>query len=182
MAILLVFLGGSTGIACIIGAETIWRLGADPSSANPGIGAAFVGCFLQVLFGLLILSAVAPMALSEERQRGSLDLLAATTLSTRVIVVGKWLGTFRLILFWTLGPATDLDLEQRRLQPAATDFLRTGAGRPRKPELVARWTTDRVRYALSRESEHDHGDRFRRRRTQTANRARTDGTSPHLVS
>src|SRR5262249_1107915 len=47
MAILLVFVGGSTGIACIIGAGTIWRHGADPFSSNPGIGAAFVGCILQ---------------------------------------------------------------------------------------------------------------------------------------
>src|SRR6516225_8148554 len=76
-------------------------------------------------------------------------------------------------LLWTLGSVPDLDLEQRRLQPAATNLLRTGAGRHGKPGLVARWTTDRVRYALSRESQHDHGDRFRRRRTQTANRART---------
>ena len=34
--------------------------------------------------------------MAEERQRGSLDILAATTLSTRTIVIGKWLGTFRL--------------------------------------------------------------------------------------
>src|SRR5207248_3183536 len=36
--------------------------------------------------------------------RGSLDLLAATTLSTPAIVLGKWLGTFRLVLPWTIGP------------------------------------------------------------------------------
>ena len=34
--------------------------------------------------------------MAEERQRGSLDILAATALSTRAIVIGKWLGTFRL--------------------------------------------------------------------------------------
>jgi ABC-type transport system involved in multi-copper enzyme maturation permease subunit len=101
---LLVLVGGSTGIACIIGADTIWRMGASPRSSNPGISAGLFGCLLQVLFGLLILSAVAPMSMSEKRHRGSLDLLAATRLSTRVIVLGKWLGTFRLILFWTLGP------------------------------------------------------------------------------
>ncbi len=59
---------------------------------------------IQLTFGLLILSAVAPTSMSEERQRGSLDLLATTTLSTRAIVVGKWLGTLRLVPFLALGP------------------------------------------------------------------------------
>ena len=51
-----------------------------------------------------MLSAVAPMSMSEERQRGSLDLLAATTLSTPTIVLGKWLGTLRLVLLLAIGP------------------------------------------------------------------------------
>ena len=59
---------------------------------------------LQVIFGLLMLSAVAPMSMSEERQRGSLDLLAATTLSTPTIVLGKWLGTLRLVPLLAIGP------------------------------------------------------------------------------
>jgi hypothetical protein len=41
--------------------------------------------------------------MAEERQRGSLDLLVATTLSTRAIVIGKWLGTFRLVAPMTIG-------------------------------------------------------------------------------
>jgi hypothetical protein len=51
-----------------------------------------------------MLSAVAPMAMSEERQRGSLDLLAATALSTRTIVLGKWLGTLRRVALLAVGP------------------------------------------------------------------------------
>jgi ABC-type transport system involved in multi-copper enzyme maturation permease subunit len=50
---------------------------------------------LQVSIGMLLLSVTAATALSEERVRGSLDVLMATTLSTREIVLGKWLGTFR---------------------------------------------------------------------------------------
>jgi hypothetical protein len=42
--------------------------------------------------------------MTEERQQGSLDLLAATTLSTRAIVLGKWLGTFRLAVLLAVGP------------------------------------------------------------------------------
>jgi ABC-type transport system involved in multi-copper enzyme maturation permease subunit len=52
---------------------------------------------LQVSVGLLLLSVTAATALAEERVRGSLDVLMATPLSTRQIVLGKWLGTFRLV-------------------------------------------------------------------------------------
>lgn len=51
----------------------------------------------QVSIGMLLLSVTAATSLSEERVRGSLDVLMATTLSTREIVLGKWLGTFRLV-------------------------------------------------------------------------------------
>jgi ABC-type transport system involved in multi-copper enzyme maturation permease subunit len=51
----------------------------------------------QVSMGLLLLSVTAATSLSEERVRGSLDVLMATSLTTRQIVVGKWLGTFRLV-------------------------------------------------------------------------------------
>jgi ABC-type transport system involved in multi-copper enzyme maturation permease subunit len=50
---------------------------------------------LQVSIGMLLLSVTASTSLSEERTRGSLDVLMATALSTRQIVLGKWLGTFR---------------------------------------------------------------------------------------
>lgn len=52
---------------------------------------------LQVSIGMLLLSVTAATSLAEERVRGSLDVLMATTLSTREIVLGKWLGTFRLV-------------------------------------------------------------------------------------
>src|SRR5262249_15116590 len=40
----------------------------------------------------------------EERQRGSLDVLLATPLSTRSIVLGKWWGTFRLVPLLAICP------------------------------------------------------------------------------
>jgi ABC-type transport system involved in multi-copper enzyme maturation permease subunit len=52
---------------------------------------------LQVSIGLLLLSVTAATSLGEERVRGSLDVLLATPLSTREIVLGKWLGSFRLV-------------------------------------------------------------------------------------
>ena len=62
------------------------------------------GAILQLIFGLLMLSAAAPTSMAEERQRGSLDLLAATTLSTPTIVLGKWLGTLRQVALLAIGP------------------------------------------------------------------------------
>ncbi len=50
---------------------------------------------MQVSAGLLLLSVSAVTSLAEERQRGSLDVLLATPLSTRSIVLGKWWGAFR---------------------------------------------------------------------------------------
>jgi ABC-type transport system involved in multi-copper enzyme maturation permease subunit len=52
---------------------------------------------LQVSAGLLLLSVTAATSLAEERVRGSLDVLLATPLSTREIVLGKWLGTYRAV-------------------------------------------------------------------------------------
>jgi hypothetical protein len=51
----------------------------------------------QVSIGMLLLSVTAATSLSEERVRGSLDVLMTTSLTTRAIVLGKWLGTFRLV-------------------------------------------------------------------------------------
>ncbi|MFI5454712.1 MAG: hypothetical protein ACHRXM_04615 [Isosphaerales bacterium] len=52
---------------------------------------------LQVSVGLLILSVTAATSLAEERVRGSLDVLMTTPLSSRQIVLGKWLGTYRRV-------------------------------------------------------------------------------------
>ncbi|QEH34250.1 ABC-2 family transporter protein [Aquisphaera giovannonii] len=50
---------------------------------------------IAAMLGLLLLSASAPTSLSEERVRGSLDILLSTTLTTREVVLGKWLAVFR---------------------------------------------------------------------------------------
>ncbi|MFI5459085.1 MAG: ABC transporter permease subunit [Isosphaerales bacterium] len=103
---LIVLVGGTTGIACVVGAFAVWRHGLPRPPMFPGAAliAGIFGYVIQVIFGLLMLSAVAPMSMSEERQRGSLDVLAATPLSTRTIVVGKWWGTFRLVPLLAIGP------------------------------------------------------------------------------
>ncbi len=104
LLILVVLLGGSTSIACIVAAFSAWTEGLGSGPASPVLLMGIFACMLQLIFGLLVLSAVAPMSMSEERQRGSLDLLASTTLSTRTIVLGKWLGTFRVVLLLAIVP------------------------------------------------------------------------------
>ena len=60
---------------------------------------------MQVSVGLLVLSVTAAASLAEERARGSLDLLMTTMLSTREIVLGKWLGTYRAVPLLAVLPA-----------------------------------------------------------------------------
>ncbi len=100
------FVWGTTSLTCAIGACSAWRYGIQPV---PGLTVAQIaGVFaylILIFFGLLMLSAVAPASLSEERQRGSLDVLVATPLSTTAILLGKWWGAFRLVPFLAIGPA-----------------------------------------------------------------------------
>jgi ABC-type transport system involved in multi-copper enzyme maturation permease subunit len=69
-----------------------------------GMTAAWVNG-LQVACGLLVLSVGAATSLAEERVRGSLDVLLTTRLSTPEIVLGKWLGSYRLVPFLAVLPA-----------------------------------------------------------------------------
>ena len=113
--ILGVLVGGSTGAACAVGAVSALIEGLD-ERARPVLVLRIVqvwpgwlimgvcGAILQLIFGLLMLSAAAPTSMAEERQRGTLDLLAATTLSTPAIVVGKWLGALRQVAPVAIGP------------------------------------------------------------------------------
>jgi ABC-type transport system involved in multi-copper enzyme maturation permease subunit len=61
-----------------------------------GVACAYVNGF-QVSIGFLLLSVAAATSLAEERARGSLDLILSTPLSTRQIVLGKWLGAYRMV-------------------------------------------------------------------------------------
>jgi ABC-type transport system involved in multi-copper enzyme maturation permease subunit len=59
----------------------------------------------QAATGLLLLSASASTSLAEDRNRGSLEVLLTTPLSTTEIVWGKWWGTFRLVPLLAILPA-----------------------------------------------------------------------------
>ncbi|AMV37876.1 ABC transporter permease [Planctomyces sp. SH-PL62] len=83
-----VLLCGGFGLYAIVGMIGGNRWGRE-------LGAVVNG--LQVGAGLLLLSVSAATSLAEERQRGSLDVLMTTPLSTRAIVWGKWWGAFRAV-------------------------------------------------------------------------------------
>ena len=73
--------------------------------ASPGgVAGAWVNGF-QVSVGFLLLSVAAATTLAEERARGSLDLLLSTPLSARQIVLGKWLGAYRMVPLLAILPA-----------------------------------------------------------------------------
>ncbi len=104
MTILVGLTIGATTVCCIVGALDTWFLGLMPGGGDAALYTGLWSDLIQVGFGLLMFSAVAPMSLAEERQRGSLDVLMATPLSTRTIVVGKWMGTFRWVPWLAIGP------------------------------------------------------------------------------
>ena len=60
---------------------------------------------IQVTIGLLLVSVGASASLSEERARGSLDVLLSTAMTTRSVLAGKWWGGFRRSLGVAIWPA-----------------------------------------------------------------------------
>jgi len=64
----------------------------------------------EVAVGLLLLAIRAPTALSEERVRGSLDVLLTTPMSSTAILWGKWWGAFRGVLLVSFAPSLFLML------------------------------------------------------------------------
>ncbi|WP_165073771.1 ABC transporter permease [Paludisphaera rhizosphaerae] len=82
--------------AVVASGFSLWVVVSVLAGARGGIGeGASVISGFQTAAGLLLLSVSAATSLAEERQRGSLDVLLTTPLSTRSIVMGKWLGAFR---------------------------------------------------------------------------------------
>ncbi|OJW20677.1 MAG: hypothetical protein BGO49_03630 [Planctomycetales bacterium 71-10] len=79
--------------AALSGGASLWVI-VEALGGRGTEGGAVIGG-VQVSAGLLLLSVSAATSLAEERQRGSLDVLLSTPLSTRSIVLGKWWGAFR---------------------------------------------------------------------------------------
>jgi len=88
-------------LATAIGIHDVFAYGIDNITGGFMIHTALV---LQSVLGLMLLSVQAPTALGEERVRGSLDVLMAAPISTWAIVWGKWLGTYRVVLWLAVLP------------------------------------------------------------------------------
>jgi ABC-type transport system involved in multi-copper enzyme maturation permease subunit len=84
-----------TGMLVLAWSLVAWGVYESTEHGVQGGNDPALGFVLVLLFGFLMLSAMAPSALAEERARGSLDVLLATPLSTREIVVAKWWGVYR---------------------------------------------------------------------------------------
>jgi ABC-type transport system involved in multi-copper enzyme maturation permease subunit len=79
----------------VLGGYYLWP--GDPSIYRGiHVVAAHVNAW-QVAVGLLLLSVSAATTLAEERDRGSLEVIMTTPLTTREIVWGKWWGTFATV-------------------------------------------------------------------------------------
>lgn len=135
---------GVYGLAAI--AATAWglyeafRYGVDMTG---GGSTTLLGAVcLQFSFGLLLLAVLAPTSLAEERIRDSLDVLMTTPLSTREIVWGKWLGTYRTVVLLTILPGLGAAVIGFLAPPIASGVT-TAAMRARFP-TVPLTTFDRV--------------------------------------
>jgi hypothetical protein len=58
----------------------------------------------QAAVGLILMSLVTPASLAEDRVAGSLGVLLSTPLSTRELVLGKWLAHYRVVPWLALLP------------------------------------------------------------------------------
>ena len=152
-------------IATGTGIQNVFAYGIDNLTGGFMINTALV---FQSALGLMLLSVQAPTALGEERIRGSLDVLLAAPISTRAIVWGKWMGTYRVALFmavlpgvaaaviaatcpavsprfraaWSRNPVEPLSLADRVIAPAliVVELLSWGAVFTSLGLLLATWT------------------------------------------
>ncbi|WP_165065844.1 ABC transporter permease subunit [Paludisphaera rhizosphaerae] len=81
------------GFALFLTGTTVIEILGNGGPAESGIMASVY----TVGVGLLLMSVRSSTSLSEERIRGSLDLLTSTPLTTTEILAGKWWGTFRMV-------------------------------------------------------------------------------------
>jgi ABC-type transport system involved in multi-copper enzyme maturation permease subunit len=90
--------------------RAIWRLYAALTTAFTALSIVDLNTApgtngFQVAIGLLLVSVSAATSLAEERAQGNLDVVLATPLSSREIVLGKWLGAFRPVPWLAVLPA-----------------------------------------------------------------------------
>jgi ABC-type transport system involved in multi-copper enzyme maturation permease subunit len=116
-------------LATGIGIYDVLAYGIDNITGGFMIHTALV---LQSVLGLMLLSVQAPSALGQERIRGSLDVLMAAPISTRAIVWGKWMGTYRVALGLAVLPGVAAALIAA-ISPDVPPRFGAALGRPVEP-------------------------------------------------
>jgi ABC-type transport system involved in multi-copper enzyme maturation permease subunit len=83
----------------VVGAVIFTALAIAEFASRGARGSPWAGPFngFQAAVGLLLLSLLTPAALAEDRARGGLDLLLATPISTRELVLSKWWAYYRIV-------------------------------------------------------------------------------------
>jgi ABC-type transport system involved in multi-copper enzyme maturation permease subunit len=84
---------------------TAWGIVLIFDGDNMGLGFLALANVIELTLGLLLVSITAPTVLTEERVRGSLDVLLASPLETERIVLAKWWGAYRRVPALVLLPA-----------------------------------------------------------------------------
>jgi ABC-type transport system involved in multi-copper enzyme maturation permease subunit len=92
------------GLTSLFSLKVIWDQWTNPPTGPASEIAAILNAIVTMV-GLLLLSASAGTVLSEERVRGSLDVLLSTPMPTSSIVWGKWWGAFRRVPWLAAWPA-----------------------------------------------------------------------------
>jgi ABC-type transport system involved in multi-copper enzyme maturation permease subunit len=99
------------GYGCLVVSVTVYQI--DELIRGVGAMRMDLSCILiggEVAIGLLLLAIRASTSMSEERARGSLDVLLTTPMSTMSILWGKWWGAFRGVLLVSFAPTMILML------------------------------------------------------------------------
>ena len=127
-------------VATAIGIHDEFAYGIDSMTGGFMIHTALL---LQSVLGLMVLSVQAPTALGEERVRGSLDVLMAAPISTRAIVWGKWMGTYRIALWLAVLPGVAAAVIAATCPDVSPTFVGAATRTP-KPFIEPIGIVDRV--------------------------------------
>ena len=121
-----------------LGIQNVFVYGIDSTTGGFMIHVTLV---LQAVLGLMVLSVQAPTALGEERLRGTLDLLMTAPISTRAILWGKWLGTFRIALWLAVLPGIATALIAATCPSVSPTFrpARPASRSPRSARPIVCW-------------------------------------------
>ena len=126
-------------LASVAGMGIVEELRDGPGIRASGFLVATMA--LHPFLGLMLLSCRAPAPLAEERARGTLDVLMSTPISTRAIVWGKWLATYRIVVAMAafLGLAATIEACIAPVESPRYRALGMAPPAPTSSDIIDRW-------------------------------------------